>query len=89
MWGMEVILQNRFRERLEEALRLAGISQSELGRRLGVRPQYVHDYLRGHNKEPGLAIAEKFALALGLPPSALVDESDLKRLLRKKPALSA
>lgn len=81
---MKLILQQRFRERLAEALRLSGMTQSELSRAMGVRPQYVHNYLKGHDKEPGLATVERFALALGLPPEALVDTSDLAEFFTVK-----
>lgn len=79
-----MILQQRFRERLQQALDLSGVSQSELARKMGVKPQYVHDYLKGHRPEPGLAVVEKFALAFDLPVHSLIDDSDLAELFTVK-----
>jgi len=63
---MHVILQERFRERLREALDTRGWTQSDLARRMHVAPQYVNAYLSGV-RCPGLDVVQRFSEALGIP----------------------
>ncbi len=66
-----MILQDRFRDRVQEALQLKGWKQSQLASALGWTPQRVSDVIRGQ-REPGFKTVEAFATALELDPSLLV-----------------
>ena len=74
-----MILDQRFREKLADALRSRGCSQSELARRMNVSRQYVWKYLEG-SSNPGLDVIEKFAAALDVDPLNLLDERKISFL---------
>lgn len=61
-----MILQQRFADRLREAMEIEGVSQSELARRMGVTPALVWQYVN-KNRSPGFDMVEKFAEALRIP----------------------
>ncbi len=54
-----------------------GLSQVQLGERSGVSQGYISDLERGE-KEPTVSIAKKIAAALGVPITALWDDSRIK-----------
>lgn len=62
---MYVILQERFQQHLQAALRDLGWTQAEFARRLGVSQQNVSKYFTGRC-QPGLDVVEKFANVLEL-----------------------
>lgn len=65
-----------FQSRVREALRMRAINQSELARRMGVERSTVSQYLTGRNS-PGFDVVERFAKALELRPSILVNENSI------------
>lgn len=74
-----MILDERFRTKVEAALKMHGWSQSELARRMSVDRQFVFKYLR-QGVSPGTETIEKFASALQLDPGNLVDTAELEIL---------
>lgn len=72
-------LQERFREKLREALEIKGWSQSDLARHLDMTPQTVGSYFHGR-RSPGLDFVEKVAIALDIKPSNLLDDAPLEIL---------
>ena len=74
-----MILDNRFRTKVEQAMRFHGWSQSELARRMNVDRQYIQKYL-GQGVSPKTETIEKFAVALDLEPGNLIDKHDLEFL---------
>jgi len=76
---MNVILEQRFRDKLLQALSANGISKSELARRMGTSPQYMSEYVHGR-KSPGLDVLERFAFALHVEPANLIDENPIRLL---------
>lgn len=79
MGGMNVILRKRFCQKLERALKEKGWTQADLARQLGMSSQAVGDYYHGR-RCPSIELAERFALALDLEPSNLIDDLPLKIL---------
>ena len=73
---MQMILQERFRIRVREAMDERGWSQSELARRMESDPQFIYRYLSGRTS-PGLDIIERFAAALEVDPGVLIGEQEL------------
>jgi transcriptional regulator with XRE-family HTH domain len=74
-----MILDDRFRTKVEEALKYHGWTQSELARRMGVGRQYISQYLR-QGISPRTETIEKFAEALHVDPGNLVDKNPLEIL---------
>jgi len=76
-----------FARRLAQARLQKGLSQTELGLRVGMEPSVasprVNQYEHGVH-EPKIAMAKKLADALGIPPAFLYCEDELlaKLLLR-------
>ena len=68
-----MILERRFREKLQQAIDAHGWKQSDLARAMGVNRQYVSKYLRGH-ASPGLDVIQRFAEALHVDPVNLLDQ---------------
>jgi transcriptional regulator with XRE-family HTH domain len=66
-----VILQERFKQRVREAMAIEGITQSELARRMGVTRAMISQYLN-KVQSPGLEVVEKFAIALKVDDPALL-----------------
>jgi len=60
-----MILEQRWRDALNDRLAELGWSRSEFARRLGVSPQYVTNYLNGRN-QPGSDVMEHWAATCGL-----------------------
>ena len=76
--GMNVILQQRFRDAVTSKMHDLDLSQSDLARRMRVTPQYVSKCLRGE-QSPGLDVIERFASSLGLDdPADLLAERILQ-----------
>ena len=71
--GMKVICQD-FRENVQEVLTEKGWSRKRLAEEMGVTPSWVTQLLRGH-REPGLAVVEDVAVALGVPSGRLVEKN--------------
>ena len=70
-------MQKRFQEKLQAALDAKGWSQSDLARTMGISPQTVSQYIRGE-RNPGIDVAERFAVALELPDVAsLLDATEI------------
>ena len=40
-------IKSKFQEVVKEAIKYSGLSQSEIGRRIGIKPQTMSDYLKG------------------------------------------
>ena len=59
-------------EAIKDARIKAGVTQAELAERLGISPQAVSQYERG-KKNPRLSTIQKFADALGIDVSDLLD----------------
>lgn len=74
-----MILDERFRTKVEAAMKLHGWSQSELARRMNVDRQFVFQYLK-QGVSPRTETIEKFASALQLDPGNLVDNQELEIL---------
>ena len=64
-----------FAENLRAAMDRAGVSQSELGRRLGIRSQAVNQWLRPGGTAPRGARLHQVAAALGVGLSELLAEA--------------
>lgn len=73
-------LRSGFSKRLKEARLAAGLSQRELGRRIGLPEEVVSSrvtrYERG-TSEPDFATAEKLAKELGVPLAYLVADNEV------------
>jgi len=76
---MNLQLQERFRSKLQRALQEKGMSQSQLAREMHMSPQAVGQYIHGQ-RVPGLDLVEKFATALEVEASNLLDEAPLNFL---------
>lgn len=74
-----MILDERFRMKVEQAMKIHGWTQAELSRRMGVGRQYVSQYLR-QGISPGTEVIERFAIALQVDPGNLLDKADLEIL---------
>lgn len=74
-----MILQERFAQRVREAMQLERINQSELAERMGVTRSLVSQYLSPTRPiSPGFDVVEKFAKALHLDdPAVLVMSQEL------------
>lgn len=77
MRGMNVIIDQQFRDLIKAEIEKQGITRSELARRMGVLPGYVTDYLNGH-KAPGPDVMEKFFAALNVTPRLVLDTREEK-----------
>ena len=64
-----------FAENLRAAMDRAGVSQSELGRRLGIRSQAVNQWLKPGGTAPRGARLHQVAAALGVGLSELLAEA--------------
>jgi transcriptional regulator with XRE-family HTH domain len=70
-----------FRVRLAYAMKLRGMSQRELGRRIGLKDgSQIGKYLRDGVKHPGLRRQGELERALAMPPGFLDVVSDQERL---------
>lgn len=72
-----MILQERFRLRLQEALALRGMKQAQLAGALGWTPQRLSDFVRGHRK-PGFKTVELVAKALHIDPADLISAHEIE-----------
>lgn len=74
-----MILQERFAQRVREAMHLEHINQTELADRMGVTRSLVSQYLSTTKPiSPGFDVVEKFARALHLDdPAALVSAQEI------------
>lgn len=72
MIEMAANLPKAFRSNVRDRMALAGMSQSELARRMDVSPQYVWNMLNG-TSEPGLMLVARVAEALECEPRELLD----------------
>jgi len=72
---MSAVLQRRFVSRLRERMQSAGVSQSDLARRMAVTPSYVSQILSGHRR-PGLDTLEAVATALECDPAELISSTE-------------
>jgi ribosome-binding protein aMBF1 (putative translation factor) len=64
---MHVIIEKQWREIVNAELERRGMSRSELGRRIGLSPQNITEYLNAR-KCPSPAMMERFLRALDLEP---------------------
>jgi hypothetical protein len=76
---MNVILEQRFREKLQLAIDANRWTQADLARAMEVDRQYVSKYFKGH-ANPGLDVIERFAKALHVEPLNLLDENEIRIL---------
>ena len=74
-----MILEDRFRTKVEAAMKFRGWSQSELARQMNVDRQFIFSYLK-QGKSPGLDVVERFANAIGVEPGNLIDSHELQFL---------
>jgi transcriptional regulator with XRE-family HTH domain len=65
------VMAGRFRKRLSEQRVLAGLSQDQLGKALGVSGVYVL-YLERGDRSPSMEMIEKCARYFKLDPSRMV-----------------
>lgn len=70
-----MILQQRFADRVREAMEIEAVSQSELARRMNVTPALVWQYLN-QTRSPGFDMVEKFAEALHIADPVLLMSSE-------------
>ena len=71
--GMKVICQD-FRENVRAVLAEKGWSRKQLAEEMGVTPSYITQLLNAYH-EPGLAVVEDVAIALGVSRERLVGEN--------------
>jgi len=64
-------LETRFRRNLKAKMAAAGLSQSELARRMAVSPSYINQLASGHRR-PALDTLGAVAKALGCDASDLI-----------------
>ena len=66
--------------RLKEILKDQKMTGSELARRIGVKPQYIHGLIRGDN---GVSVKKllEIAEALNVPPAALFEGYEDNRFI--------
>lgn len=69
--------QETFRERLTAICKVMCISQRELARRAGITHAHVHGILHG-KVEPGLAVCESLAKAVGQDLGEMLSERTTK-----------
>lgn len=72
-------LRSMFTKRLKEARLALGISQRELGRRIGLSEEVVSSRITRYElgtSEPDFATADKLAKELGVPLAYLLADSD-------------
>lgn len=74
-----MVLHDRFKEKLRQALNERGWSQSELSRRLGFALPVTRRYIFGE-RCPGLDMVAKFEAALGVEHGSLIDDQPLRLL---------
>lgn len=72
-----MILQEKFRKKVQLALTEKGWSQSDLARAMNVTRSVVSQYITGRIA-PGLDVVEKFASALEVDPWNLVDDQPIR-----------
>lgn len=65
-------------QRIKAARKKAGVTQEELGKKLGVSPSFVAQYETG-KRNPKIETLQNLANALGVPVYELIDSDDLKR----------
>ena len=78
-----MLLQQRFRDAVLARLEVLGWSKAELGRQMGVSPQYINSYLN-ENKSPGLDVLERFAQSLGVEAASLISENQQSTTRRER-----
>lgn len=84
MRSMETVkLKEQFVKKLNEAIEAYGLTDSELGRRMGTSRQFVGQYRDITTAPtPGLDLVEKFSNAIGLDnPLMLLDESEIPQVV--------
>lgn len=64
-------LPERFRTNFSALLKKKGFSQKEFGEKIGMKPQVINKYFKGH-RSPGLEVLEKIASGLEVSPAELV-----------------
>jgi len=74
-----VILHDRFRTKLQQALNERGWTQTDLARRMECAQPVVHRYLSGL-RCPGLDMVAKFEAAIGVEHGSLIDDQPLRLL---------
>lgn len=62
---------SEFTAALEAEMTLAGVNQSELGRRIKSAPSMINAWLKGNTKQPELEKVRQIEEALGLPGGRL------------------
>lgn len=70
------VLQQRFQDKVRQAMACREINQSRLAELMGVTRAYVSQYVTGRNS-PGFDVVERFADALGFEPWELLDETPI------------
>ena len=66
-----MIVLEQIREKLQEAIRLSGLTQTEIARRLGVKQQSVSNYLN-MNKMPALDTFANLCVILDLDANEIL-----------------
>ncbi len=73
---MAVILQQQFRNLVNNELTRLGWTRLRLAKEMGVHSGYVSNYLNG-DKDPGDDVKEKFFRALGVQPRLTIEPIDI------------
>jgi len=74
---MQVICQD-FRENVQAVLSQKGWSRKQLAEEMGVSPSYITQLLNAYH-EPGLAVVENVAIALGVSRDRLIAKNSADR----------
>lgn len=69
-----------FAANTEAIMRMRGLDAAKLARAAKMNPTGIYDILSGKSKNPRLDTVEKIAVALDVPPSALLAERPLEEL---------
>lgn len=66
-----MIVLEQIREKLQEAIRLCGLTQTEIARRLGIKQQSISNYLN-MNKMPSLETFANLCVILDLDANEIL-----------------
>ena len=68
-------IKTKFQETVKDAIKYSGLSQAEISRRIGVRPQTMSDYLKGEIM-PALDTFANLCKVLDLDPVEILCLND-------------
>ena len=64
-------IKSKFQEAIKEAIHYSGLSQSDVARRINVKPQTVHEYLTGKSM-PAFDTFANLCQVLDLDPAEIL-----------------